>query len=195
MNDRLLSRYPSLRLIDNHIPSFNHITNIIMLLRGKRTKKKMDGDVDSSFHRSLSRFAYVPRGPSLGVTVPSASASTSPESSLSSHNRTSRTHTDSDTAAVQPRNGIPFSNVLEADGAGDGALSSSLASKRKARETTEKQRARRGSKRRNERGKVGRVDPGEDSCTRLKGIPDHVAKDLDGALRPPPPPHPHYVLG
>jgi len=143
----------------------------------------MDDDVDPSFHGSLSHFAYVdPR-----------------TSSLSSHRRPSHTHTDPETAAAQPRNGIPFSNVPDADDAGDGSAladiaqsSSLLASKRKAGKTTENQRAKRGSKRRNGQGILGRVDPGSDSCVRLNGIPDHVAKDLDGALRSLP--HPYYVL-
>ena len=140
----------------------------------------MDEDVKSSFHGSLSRFAYV---------VPSAS-STSFESSLSSRRRPSHSHSDPDTATAQPRNRIPISNVLDPHDARDGidiATSSSLASKRKAGETTEKQRAKRGSKRKNRRGILGRVAPGSDSCTRLNGIPDHVAEDLDGASRPSPP--------
>ena len=140
----------------------------------------MDDGVNSSFHGSLSRFAY----------VPSASTSTSSESSLSPRRRPSRTHADPDTAAAQPPNGITFSDVLVADDAGDGradiAPPSSLASKRKAGETTEKQRARRGSKRKNRQGILGRVAPRPDSCARLNGIPDHVAEDLDGASRPIP---------
>jgi hypothetical protein len=40
-----------------------------------------------------------------------------------------------------------------------------------------------------DRGTLGRVAPGSDSCAlgRLSGIPDHDAEDLDGALRPSPP--------
>ena len=142
----------------------------------------MDEDVKSSFHGSLSRFAYV---------VPSAS-STSFESSLSSCRRPSHSHSDLDTATAQPRNRIPISNVVDPHDARDGraniATSSSLASKRKAGETTEKPRSRSASKRQNRWGILGRVAPGSDSCARLNGIPDHVAEDLDGASRPSPPP-------
>jgi hypothetical protein len=151
-----------------------------------------DEDVKSSFRGSLSRFAY------LGPSVSSASTSTSSESSLSSRRRPSRTRADPDTATVQPRNGISFSNVLGADGAqasdgrADIAPSASLASKRKTEETTGKQRAGRASKRQNRWGTLGRMAPGSDSCARLSGIPDHVAEDLDGASRPSP--HPHYVV-
>jgi hypothetical protein len=72
-----------------------------------------DEDVKSSFRSLLSSFAYV------DPSVPSAS--TSSESSLSSHRRPSRTRADPDTATAQPRNGISFSNVLGADGAEAGA--------------------------------------------------------------------------
>ena len=166
---------------------FHHIKkNIIAFAKERNKKKKMDEDVKSSFHGSLSRFAYV------GPSVPSASTSTSFESSLSSRRRPSRSHSDPVTVTAQPRNGIPFSDVLDPDDPGDGrediAPSSSLASKRKAGETTENQRARRGSKRQNRRGLLGRVAPGSDLCARLNGIPDHVAEDLDGASRPSPPP-------
>ena len=155
-----------------------------------------DEDIKSSFRGSFSRFAY------LGPRVSSASTSTSSEASLSSRRRPSRTRADPDTATVQPRNGISFSNVLGADaaqasdGRADVAPSASLASKYKTRETTGKQRARGGSKRQNRRGTLGRVAPGSDSCARLNGIPDHVAEDLDGASRPTSKsPHPHYVVG
>ena len=128
--------------------------------------------------------------------MPSAPTSTSSESSQASHCCPSCTHTDPDNATAQPRNGIAFSNVLDAGDPGDGRAditpSSSLASKHKAGETTENQRARRGSKRENRRGILGRVAPGSDLCARLNGIPDHVLEDLDGASRLP---HPHYLLG
>jgi hypothetical protein len=143
----------------------------------------MDDDVDPSFHGSLARFAYVdPR-------------TTSDSSSPPSHHRPGQPHADSNSPAALPQNGIPFSNVMDADGAGDGSaniialLSSPPASEREAGEekSTEKRReraARGGPKRRNGRGSLGGVDPGFDLCAGLNGIPDHVAKDLDGALRP-----------
>jgi len=107
----------------------------------------MDEDVKSSFHDSLSRFAY-----HVGPSVPSVSTSTllRVDSSLSSHHHPSRSHTDADTATVHPRNRIHFSNVLDLDDAGDGKAdiaaseSSSLARKRKVRETTEKEEPRKG---------------------------------------------------
>ena len=86
--------------------------------------------------------AHFPISPMWGTRVPSAPTPTSFESSLSSHRRPSRSHSDPDTARAQPRNGIAFSNVLDSDDAGDVKAditpSSTLASKREAGERTEK---------------------------------------------------------
>lgn len=61
--------------------------------------------------------------------------------------------------------------------------------KSKVEEKSEKQRARRGSKRLNKQEIIRRVAPGSNLCAHLTGIPDHVAEDLGCASRL------HYVLG
>ena len=123
------------KLLTSTSHHFHHIKKHNSVAR-EGTNKKMDENVKPSFHGSLSRFAYV------GPRVPSAPTPTSFESSLSSHGRPSRSHSDPDTARAQPRNGIAFSNVLDSDDAGDVRAditpSSTLASKREAGERTEK---------------------------------------------------------